>query len=393
MVSTKRKICFVTTTSITLKTFVLDTAIMLHDRLNMDITFVCDEDESFSKTLPSFIHYYPISMKRGVDVTAIKSMGKLVNLFKKEKFDIVQYSTPNAALYASIAAKKARVPVRLYAQWGIRYVGFSGWKRTVFKLLEKITCTESTHIRAVSPMNLEFALCEGLYKKEKAKVIGNGGTIGVNLAEYPLDRKDEWREEIRKSVGIPRESYVFGFAGRLSKDKGGKELIGAVRNLLENNRNISLLVVGPDETDSSMEPELKKWAQRCESIYFTGLVPKKDMPKYYAAMDTLVHPTYREGFGMVLQEAGAMELSIITTKIPGASEVMEDGVSCILVEPQNMQELKHAMDMVLSDIEKTKLIGRAAYERTKRYYDRPIMLENQCADYRSIIEGKTGGNN
>ena len=123
------------------------------------------------------------------------------------------------------------------------------------------------------------------------------------------------------------------------------------------------------------------------------MVPKKEMPKYYAAMDTLVHPTYREGFGMVLQEAGAMELSIITTKIPGASEVMEDGISCILVEPKNMLELKHAMDMVLDDVEKTRLIGRAAYERTKRYYDRPIMLENQCADYRSIIEGKTGGNN
>lgn len=385
MVSTKRKICFVTTTSITLKTFVLDTAIMLHDRLNMDITFVCDEDESFSKTLPSFIHYYPISMKRGVDVTAIKSVGKLVNLFKKEKFDIVQYSTPNAALYASIAAKKARVPVRLYAQWGIRYVGFSGWRRTVFKLLEKITCTESTHIRAVSPMNLEFALCEGLYKKDKAKVIGNGGTIGVNLAEYPLDRKDEWREEIRKSVGIPRESYVFGFAGRLSKDKGGKELIGAVRNLLENNRNISLLVVGPDETDSSMEPELKKWAQSCENIYFTGLVPKKEMPKYYAAMDTLVHPTYREGFGMVLQEAGAMELSIITTKIPGASEVMEENVSCLLVDPQNVEALCAAMEKVYQNRALSTALAKHGREQVEAKYSRERMLNNQFYDYCEIM--------
>lgn len=385
MVSTKRKICFVTTTSITLKTFVLDTAIMLHDRLNMDITFVCDEDESFSKTLPSFIHYYPISMKRGVDVTAIKSVGKLVNLFKKEKFDIVQYSTPNAALYASIAAKKARVPVRLYAQWGIRYVGFSGWRRTIFKLLEKITCTESTHIRAVSPMNLEFALCEGLYKKDKAKVIGNGGTIGVNLAEYPLDRKDEWREEIRKSVGIPRESYVFGFAGRLSKDKGGKELIGAVRNLLENNRNISLLVVGPDETDSSMEPDLKQWAQSCENIYFTGLVPKKEMPKYYAAMDTLVHPTYREGFGMVLQEAGAMELSIITTKIPGASEVMEENVSCLLVDPQNVEALCAAMEKVYQNRALSTALAKHGREQVEAKYSRERMLNNQFYDYCEIM--------
>lgn len=385
MVSTKRKICFVTTTSITLKTFVLDTAIMLHDRLNMDITFVCDEDESFSKTLPSFIHYYPIPMKRGVDVTAIKSVGKLVNLFKKEKFDIVQYSTPNAALYTSIAAKKARVPIRLYAQWGIRYVGFSGWKRTIFKLLEKITCTESTHIRAVSPMNLEFALCEGLYKKDKAKVIGNGGTIGVNLAEYPLDKKDEWRETTRNNLGIPNESYVFGFAGRLSKDKGGNELICAVRNLVEKNYNISLLVVGPDETDSSMEMELKKWAQSCEKIYFTGLVPKKDMPKYYAAMDTLVHPTYREGFGMVLQEAGAMELSIITTKVPGASEVMEENVSCILVDPQNVEALCVAMEKVYQNRALSTALAKHGREQVEAKYSRERMLNNQFYDYCEIM--------
>ena len=109
------------------------------------------------------------------------------------------------------------------------------------------------------------------------------------------------------------------------------------------------------------------------------------MNEYYSAMDVLVHPTYREGFGMVLQEAGALGLAMITTKIPGASEVMEEGISCLLVEPKNVSELESAMKKLITDREYSKIIGQAAYERTKQYYDRPIMLENQKADYEKLL--------
>ena len=67
----------------------------------------------------------PIAMARGIDFSGFKSILDFIKIFRKEKFDMVQYSTPNAACYASIAAKICRVPIRLYCQWGIRYVGLS----------------------------------------------------------------------------------------------------------------------------------------------------------------------------------------------------------------------------------------------------------------------------
>ena len=103
-------------------------------------------------------------------------------------------------------------------------------------------------------------------------------------------------------------------------------------------------------------------------------------------MDVLVHPRYREGFGMVLQEAGALGIAMVTTKIPGASEVMEEGISCLLVEPKNILELESAMKKLITDREYSQKIGQAAYERTKRYYDRPIMLENQRQDYCRLLK-------
>ena len=64
----------------------------------------------------------------------------MYKIFKKNKFDIVQYSTPNASFYAAIASKLANVPVRLYCQWGIVYVGFKGIRRSIFNTIEKTVC-------------------------------------------------------------------------------------------------------------------------------------------------------------------------------------------------------------------------------------------------------------
>ena len=380
-----KKICICTTVSITMKTFVVETAKYLHENSGYDITLICNEDEKFEKSLPEYLHFIPVHMARGIDLSALKSIMQFMQIFKEHKFDMVQYSTPNAACYASIAAKRAKVPVRLYCQWGIRYVGMSGISRKIFKAIEKMVCRNSTDIRAVSPMNKAFAVSEGLYPEEKAVVVGKGGTIGVDMQRYDISKKPEYRSAIRKQYGIPNEAFVYGFAGRVSADKGCTELMTAFRKITESEPDAKLLIVGPMEDGCGVPAEILEWARKSNQVVMTGMIDGSKMNEYYSAMDVLVHPTYREGFGMVLQEAGALGIAIITTKIPGASEVMEDGVSCLLVEPKDVSELESAMKKLITDREYSQKIGQAAYERTKRYYDRPIMLENQKADYEKLL--------
>ena len=158
-----KKICICTTISSTMKSFVVETAKYLYEKCGYDITLICNGDRSFEQSLPEYIHFIPVHMARGIDFSALSSIRQFVRIFKKQKFDMVQYSTPNAACYASIAAKCAKVPIRLYCQWGIRYVGMNGISRKIFKAIEKIVCRNSTDIRAVSRMNKIFAVSEGLY--------------------------------------------------------------------------------------------------------------------------------------------------------------------------------------------------------------------------------------
>ena len=102
-----KKICFISTIPSTLRTFVLKTAIYLHENTDWDISFICSEDEEFASELPEFIHYFPVPMERGISISGIKSMMQMKKIFVKEKFDLIQYSTPNASLYAALAGKLA----------------------------------------------------------------------------------------------------------------------------------------------------------------------------------------------------------------------------------------------------------------------------------------------
>lgn len=110
---------------------------------------------------------------------SIYALKTLTRFFKKEKFDLIQYSTPNAAFYSSIAAKKADCKVRNYHLMGLRYLGASGMGRTILKALERIACHNSTSIECVSKSNMEMGIKEGLFPKEKVTVVWNGSTGGV----------------------------------------------------------------------------------------------------------------------------------------------------------------------------------------------------------------------
>ena len=380
-----KKICIITTVSTTMQSFVIETAKYLHNKCNYDVTLICSNDEQFKSTLPEYIHYIPVSMSRGVDFSAIFSIIKFIKIFSREKFDLVQYSTPNASCYASIAARICKVPVRLYCQWGIRYVGFEGLNRKIFKFIEKIICRNSTNIRAVSHLNRQFAISEGLCKSDKIDILGIGGTIGVDMGKYDINQKEQWCNSVRSQYNIDANDFVFGFSGRISAEKGCAELLTSFKNISDTHTNTKLLIVGGFDEQSKINVELLNWAKNSPNVIFIGKIGNDRMREYYSAMDVLVHPTYREGFGMVLQEAGALALTILTTRINGASEVMEDGKSCVLAEPKNAEDLQEKMQYLLDNIEISRQLGQSAYERTKQYFDRPIMLENQRQDYQQLL--------
>ena len=366
-----------------MKTFVLDIATHLHKTRGYDVTLICDRDDEFAASLPEFLRYIPVRMSRGVDFGALGSIRELVKIFKREKFDLVQYSTPNASLYASVAAHRAKIPVRLYAQWGIRYMCLSGISRRIFKAVEKHICRLSTHVRSQSLKNMQFILDERVCKQDKIGVIGIGGTTGVELSLCDSIDKRAVRSEIRERLGIPSDAFLYGFVGRLNKDKGVGELLCAFLSLSEKHKNTYLLLVGG--ADGSIDEKLFSLARENSRIRFAGSVAPREVYSYMAAMDVLVHPTYREGFGKVIQEAMGMSLPVVTTDIPGPSEVIENGVSGILARVGDKDDLAVKMELLLTDGELLSSLAKEGRARAEKYFDRPIMLGNIAEEMEKIL--------
>lgn len=378
-----KKICFITTVSLTLKTFVLKTAKYLHDNTDWDISFICSYDEEFSKSLPDYIHFYPVKMERGISIAGIKATVNIYKIFKREKFDLIQYSTPNASLYASLAGKLSKIKVKLYCQWGLAFVGFNGIKRKIFRMEEKFVCSLSDYIEPDSKSNLDFCHKERIYPKQKGKVIWNGSACGVDLHKFDFRSRESFRKEIRNKYSIPEDAFIYGFVGRVTRDKGINELLQSFVYLLEEHKDMYLFIVGPNEVDESVDKELYNYSVKSDKIIYTGYTNKVE--EYLSAMDCYVLASYREGFGMGVVEAEAMGIPVIVSNIPGPIDAMQENITGLIVQKADAESLKSAMKKMYESRTTLDIYGENGIKYAKENFEQQELFKHILSDRKELL--------
>ena len=304
--------------------------------------------------------------------------------FEREKFDLIQYSTPNASLYASMAGKLAKVPVRLYCQWGMVFVGFTGIKRWIFKQVERLVCSLSTWIEPDSKSNLNFAHAEKLYPQDKGSVIWNGSACGVNLQKFDVSKKDSYRTQIREKYNIPEDAFVYGFVGRITRDKGVNELLRAFKQIYAENKDGYLLMVGSVENDSTVDEDLFEWSWQCDRVVYAGYT--NVVEQYLSAMDVYILPSYREGFGLGVVEAEAMGVPVIVTNIPGPTDAMLNGQTGIVVEKKDVGSLVKAMETLQENKELAASYGCNAITHAVESFEQQTLFEYILKDRKRLLE-------
>ena len=378
-----KKICFVTTIPLTIETFVFPLAEYLLAHTDWEITFLTGMDEDYAKPVPKGVRVLRVHMHRGMRLDGLRAIRELAAIFRREQFDLVQYSTPNASLYVSVAAKLAHVPVRLYCQWGIVYVGFRGWKRKLFKAIEKLVCRLSTWVEPDSFGNLRFSRAEGLYSEKKSSVIWNGSASGVRLSKFDIAQRGVWRAAIRKQYGIPADARVFGFIGRITGDKGVNELFTAFRQLLPEMPDARLMLVGGIDKADSVDAALYEWAEAEERVLFCGRTDVVE--QYLSAMDVFILPSYREGFGSVVVEAEAMGVPVIVTDIPGPTDAMREGETGLIVKKADIDTLTDAMRRLGSDDALREQLAANARPFVESSFDQAELMRHITADRKRLM--------
>lgn len=377
----KIRICGITTRPDTAKVMV-PTLSYVAER-GYESFLICQPCNDFDNGIEP-INYIPVEMGRGVvsPIEVIKCTYRLYKVFKRHKFEIVQYASSNAGLYASMAAWLAKVPVRIFCQWGMPYTDYTGLKQKIFKFMEYFTCLLSTSVQPDSHLNREWAIKEGLFKPEKGTVLGNGSAQGVSLKRFDITKKANWRKEIRKQYNLPDNIKVFCFIGRIVPQKGINELMGAFLRI--DRKDTFLFVLGAPDEIGSLDQTLLARVKTMDHILFTGSVP--DPERYMAASDFLVLPSYREGFPNTILEAGALGVPSIVTRINGMIDLIVEGQTGFVCEIKSSESLLNSMGKALAlTADEYMLMSDNVYSTVKNDFDAEYIKECFYEDRKKLI--------
>lgn len=375
---TRRKLVHVTTVPMTLA-FFLRGQIEFMAAHGFDVHAVSSPGEMLDRlreTEPVTTHAVSIS-RRIHPLRDAASAISLYKLFRELRPDIVQVSTPKAALLGALSAWAARVPIRIYQVRGFSSEGERGGSRIVYRMLERVTASLCNGFLVNAESLLQYGLREKILRT--GHVAGNGMSNGIDLQRFNRHSVRvadlcKWGDRWQHDAGP-----VIGYVGRLSRDKGIEDLWRAWQGLRQEFPKSSLLLVGPVENDSRISNECLSALREDARVIMTGL--QSDVAPFYRAMDVFVYPSHgTEGFPNAPMEAAAMGIPVISTRVVGCVDAVAENVTGKLVTPRSPVELEAAIGMYLNNAELRHRHGMAARERVRQGFD-PAELWGDFYEY------------
>lgn len=313
---------------------------------------------------------------------------KLVRLLSRIRPEIVHAHTPKAGLLGMLSAWIVRTPVRIYHMHGLPFVTATGLTRRLLIWSEKISCRLAHQVLSVSVSCRALAVETGLCRADKIKVLLKGSINGVDAVDRfnPDNMPRSSRKETRWKYGIPTDATVLGFIGRIVRSKGLVELTKAWGQLRADFPALHLILVGPLEPQDPIPGDVEASLRKDPRVHLIG--EEWDTPALYAAMDLFVLPTHREGLPIVLLEAAAMQVPVVATSVTGCVDVVQNGVTGLLVPPCDAAGLAGALRTYLHDGKLRQRHGAAARDRALREFRPEGIWQAVYEEYLKLLEKK-----
>lgn len=315
------------------------------------------------------VKIHPLYMFRRISpFQDLKSLYKLIRLFRRESPDIVHSMTPKAGLLCMLAAWITRVPRRVHTFTGLVWPTSSGISRRILMCTDWLTCACATHVIPEGQGVLNDL--QKYITKKPMRVLGYGNVCGIDLKRF--SRTDKVME-IAKNIRV-NGVFSFLFVGRIVKEKGINELVIAFDELNKKYPATRLFLVGNYEADlGPLNPDTINKINSNSAINAVGAKFGNDLLAYYAASDCFVFPSYREGFPNVVIEAGAMGLPSIVTDINGSRDIIVDGKNGIIIPSKNYVALYNSMEQMILDEELKQSLASNAREMIEKRYEQSFV--------------------
>lgn len=385
-----KKLAVISAVDMTFK-ILLIAQIKAAQKAGYEVHGVCSEGPNSDSLRQQGIKMYPVKIKRSISpFSDLIALWKMYCYFKREKIDIVHTHTPKCSLLGQVAAKLAGVRIIVNTIHGFYFhENMNPLVRRFYIAMEWIAARCSTIILSQNPEDIETAVKLGICKQGKIKLLGNG----VDLSKFDPARVDaDFRRRKRAETSVPANAIVVGIIGRLVKEKGYLDLFEAMRNVMDENQKVWLVVIGPEEpekTDRIPTDIFKKYGIEKRTRW---LGHREDVPELLACCDIYTLPSWREGFPRSAIEAAAMALPIVATNIRGCRQVVEDGVTGLLVPLGDSGALASAINQLVVDGELRRKMGRTGYEKARREFDEQNVCRIVLDTYKQLLDKNCDNN-
>jgi len=248
--------------------------------------------------------------------------------------------------------------------------------------------------------------CHGYYRKHLlSKVMGWGKLVicpSQAIARYMIDNFHVPYEKIRlvpRSVDLERFSFVspdkkrratfnVGIIGRLTPIKGHVYFLQAMAKVIRTMPRVKIWIVGDaPASKAAYKEEIGIMVRRLGLSHCTEFLgTQKDIPEILSNLDLLVlASTYPESFGRVIIEAQAAGVPVVATRVGGVVDIIEDGVTGLLVAPADPQDMSTAIIRIIKDLKLACLLAKNAHKKAKEQFNISLMVNNTLNVYKEAL--------
>jgi glycosyltransferase involved in cell wall biosynthesis len=314
-------------------------------------------------------------------VRDVRAMLRLTRLIRRERPAILHTHTAKAGAVgrlAALLAGDARPPIVVHTFHGHVLRGYFNPLMTLgFRLLERWLARVTTVLIAVSPEVRDDLVRLGVAPKERFAVVRLGIELDERIAADPAARG-----ETRRVLGIPENSFVVGWVGRMTSVKRTSDMLQAFRALVDDGVDATLCLVGDGPDRPSLERQAHELGigRRCRFLGY-----QTDVARFYEAVDALALPSVNEGTPVSVIEALAAARPAVATRVGGVPDVVRDGVDGFLVPSGDTRALAARLAQLARDPELRARMGAAGRAHVLGRYSVQRLVDDIDGLYRSLL--------
>lgn len=378
----KKKICFIVSAPGTARSFLKIPIQKLSKEYDIHLVANSDVNDSFDDLCIKDFKNIRIE-RRPKLLLDIKCLWQLYKYFRKNRFYAVHSYTLKASLLTAVAGKIAGIPHRTRNFSGQLWCNMTGIKRRFYKTIEHIIVACDNHFMVDCNGQRQYLIDQGILKSpDQAFIPANGSVCGVDIERFSFS--EEKRLQSRKDLGLHEETVVFIFLGRIRREKGIYEILGAFNKLAGEKSNVFLLLVGNTEEDCLKR--LDDYPNIIEEVNFHYYGYTKQPEYLLHAADVFVFPSYREGFGLSVIEASCVGLPVICSDTYGVMDAMVDDVTGLRCKTRDSESLYLCMKCLYDNPCLRKKLGSAGMKRAINDFPSDKVTDAWVEFYRIYIK-------